>query len=304
MFVLTQLLERLSIAYRVLGEYPTTFSRIEPLADATPEALVYIRTPDQTTAEAIQRSPGRVFLLPRQWAEEHAEGIARADASLVLVDEPRSVVAELLRLMFPDEDSWPDGIHPSAIIDPDAKLGTPVSIGPNVIVGKATIGDGCRIGAFTVIKDNVTIGNRVTVRENCLIGGAGFGFVRDASGRLARVPHVGQVVIEDDVELFPYVNVDRGTILETRIKRGTKIDHYAHIGHNSVIGEDCVITAGVVFCGKSRLGDRSWAGVGSILKQGVVVGCDVTLGLGTVVLKNVEDGATVVGVPGRKLNET
>jgi UDP-3-O-[3-hydroxymyristoyl] glucosamine N-acyltransferase len=303
MFVLTRLLEELGIEHRVIGDRPTEFDHFGPIEEATPDTLVYIRTPDGTTADKINASVGRVFLFPRAWGEANLDRLRRPDATLVLVAEPRAAVAAMLRVMHPDEDSWPPGIHPTAIVDPGARLGAAPSIGPYAIVGKATIGGDCRIGAHTVIKDQVTIGDRVTIREHCLVGGAGFGFVRDEMGKLSRVPHVGRVVIEDDVEIFPYTNVDRGTIIETRVKRGTKIDHYAHIGHNSVVGEDCVITAGVVFCGKARIGDRSWAGVGSIVKEGVNVGSDVTVGLGTVILADVEDKATVVGVPGRVLKK-
>jgi UDP-3-O-[3-hydroxymyristoyl] glucosamine N-acyltransferase len=303
MFDLEELLQQAGIEHRLVGDAEPRFEHIGPIDDATAALLVYIRRPDETTAARMRTSPGRLFLLPRSWAEAHLPELTRPGTTLALVEDPRATVGAVLRLMHPEEDPWPEGIHPTASIHPEARLHPSVSVGPYTIIGRAVIGEGSRIGAFTVIKDQVTLGKNVIIREHCLIGGVGFGLVRGPDAKLTRIPHVGRVVIEDDVEIFPFANVDRGTLMETRIKRGAKIDHYAHVSHNTVVGEDCVITAGVVLCGKARIGDRSWAGIGAIVKEGITVGSEVTLGLGTVVLSNVEDGATMVGVPGRVLNK-
>lgn len=301
MFVLKELLQKLGIEHSILGDGPTEFEHIGSIDEADPAALVYIRNPNDATAGRIAASAGRLFLVPRAWAGATPDLPGRKDAVVVAVEQPRAVVGALLGVMFPNEDPWPPGVHPTATIHPEAEIGPGASIGPQVTIGKAKIGKDFRCAAFTIIKDNTFIGDRVIIREYCLVGGTGFGFVRNDDGKLERVPHVGRVVIEDDVEIFPYANVDRGTIVETRIKRGAKIDHYAHVSHNTAVGEDTVITAGVVLCGKAKIGDRSWAGIGAIVKQGVVVGSDVTLGMGTVVLADVADGATVAGVPGRVL---
>jgi UDP-3-O-[3-hydroxymyristoyl] glucosamine N-acyltransferase len=178
-----------------------------------------------------------------------------------------------------------------------------VTISAFSIIGKCEIGENSIIGSHSIIKDGVIIGKNVVIREHCLIGGPGFGMVRDEHGHVFRMPHIGHTVIEDDVEIFPYTNVDRATFGLTRIKRGAKLDHYVHVGHNSQVGLDTIVTAGVVFCGKSSVGDRAWLGVGSILKEGVVVEDDTFVGFGSVVLKTVKAGTTVIGVPARPLDK-
>ena len=205
--------------------------------------------------------------------------------------------------MYPKQNSDAPRVHSTALVDPSARIHPSVRIGPYCVIGKCRIGEASDVGAFTVIGDRVRIGRRVRILEHCMIGGPGFSFERDKTGRLVRTPHVGGVVIEDDVDLFPYVNVDRATLTETRVKRGAKIDHYAHIGHNCTVGRDSVVTAGTVMCGGSHLGAGTWAGVGSIIKEKVRTGKRGIIGLGAVVLKDTEDDSVVVGVPAKPIRK-
>lgn len=194
-------------------------------------------------------------------------------------------------------------IHPTSKAHPEAKIHPTVIIGPNCIIGKCEIGANSCVGAFTTIKDGSIIGKNVIIREYCLIGGCGFIFVRDSDGYLEQTPHISRAVLEDYVELSPYVNVDRGTVVETRIKKGTKIDHYSHIGHSSVIGEHCVVTASVIFCGESSLGDYSFVGVGAIIKPKVVVGRNCLIGMGSMVINDVPDGLVSYGNPAKNMRK-
>jgi len=182
-------------------------------------------------------------------------------------------------------------------IDDQGFIHESVVVGPHCVIGKCSIGEGSCIGAYTVIGDGAFIGKNVKIREFCSIGCPGFGFVRNENGSLERMLQIGRTVIEDDVELFPYVNVDRGTLHETRIERGSKIDHYSHIGHNTTVGRDCLITAHVVLCGGSKVGSRSFLGVGSVLRQDIIVGNDVEIGIGSVVTKSILSGSIAYGNP-------
>lgn len=302
MFDVSDLLRDLGIDFERVGRGGSTaFDAIQPAGTADENSLIFFNRPTDDTVSVLRSSPARVALIEESWGRSNLESLERLGTSLFLVRNPRLVVARLLGSIAPEEAEVFSGVHPTAIIAEGADLHPSVAVGPFAIVGRCTIGAHSRIGAWSIIKDNVTIGSNVVVREHCMIGGAGFGMVRGEDGEVVRIPHIGTTVIEDDVEIFPYANVDRGTLGETRVKRGTKIDHYVHVGHNSVLEEDCIVTAGAIFCGKSTLGARSWMGVGSMLKEGVRVGPDSTVGLGAVVLKDVEAGTTVAGVPARNM---
>jgi UDP-3-O-[3-hydroxymyristoyl] glucosamine N-acyltransferase len=304
MYSLSKLLDELGIPYKRAGKrQEDTFGYFMAPLDADDSSLIFFNKVDEGMYEFLSSGRYAVVLLEEVWGIKHFDEINEMEISAFLVEHPRLVVRRVLALVYPNDDMYDAGVHPTAHVNPEAIIHPSVSIGPYCIIGRCEIGKNSSIRSFTIIKDNTVIGENVIIREFCFIGGCGFGFVRDYDGHLERMPHIGRVIIEDDVELFPYVNVDRGTLGETRIKRGAKIDHYAHIGHNSIVGDHCVITAGTVLCGGSSIGARSWAGVGSIIKEKVSVGDDVTLGLGSVVTRKIGDGYVVAGAPARRLRE-
>jgi UDP-3-O-[3-hydroxymyristoyl] glucosamine N-acyltransferase len=299
---LSELLTRLGIRFERLGrKNEDIFVRIAPLAQSGEDCLAFINRPNDETLKLLTNTSFAVMLLDYEWGMRKKSELNGMNTSIFLVKHPRLVFARIISLLYPDEDRFDAGVHPTANVHPDAAIHPSVSIGRSCTIGKCQIGENSRIHAFTIVKDNVQIGKNVIIRENCLIGGCGFGFVRDETDRLVRIPHIGIVVIEDDVEIFPYVNVDRATLGETIVKKGAKIDHYAHIGHNSSVGENSIITAGTVFCGGSSIGKRSWAGVGSIIKEKISVGDDVTLGLGSIVIDDIKNGTVAAGNPAKPI---
>jgi len=301
---LSKVLNSMGVSYKKIGKKSTaTFNSVMTMNDAVAGSLIFINKPGSRTVEQIEMSHASVVLLERAWGENNSHVLGNMETSIFLVDSPRQVITMILKRLYPDDELYYRGIHPTASIDSEAKIHPTVSIGPYCIVGKCKIGENSRVQAFSIIKDNAIIGKNVIIREYCQVGGCGFGFVRTKDGHLERMPHIGKVIIEDDVELFPYVNVDRGTLGTTQIKKGSKIDHYSHIGHNTTVGENTIITAGTVLCGGSSIGDRSWAGVGSIIKDNISVGSDVTLGMGSVVIKDVEHGQILAGVPAKALKK-
>lgn len=160
-----------------------------------------------------------------------------------------------------------------------------------------TTPNGTRIQKDTEIGDNVKIGC------NSTIGGYGFGYELDVDGNLLRMPHLGQVVIEENVIIHDNVCIDRGVLGETIIGSGTRIDNLVHISHNVVIGKSCVIIAQAGIGGSCIVGDRTYIGFGAHIKNKVKIGSGVTIGMGAVVLHDVPDGWTVVGNPARKLEK-
>jgi UDP-3-O-[3-hydroxymyristoyl] glucosamine N-acyltransferase len=151
------------------------------------------------------------------------------------------------------------GVHPTALLGANAHFGSRVTIGPYAVLGEgvrvgersyigagAVVGDGvrigsdCRVGERVVILSGTELGDRAVVHPGAVLGGEGFGFVRDGDAH-RKIPQVGRLVIEDDVEIGANTTVDRGTSAETRIAKGTKIDNLVHVGHNVRIGENCLV---------------------------------------------------------------
>lgn len=146
----------------------------------------------------------------------------------------------------------------------------------------------------------VKLGNNVTIHEGCIIGADGLGHEQLPDKTWVAVPHVGGVMIEDNVEILPLTTVGRGTVQDTLIGGGTKIDMHVHIAHNCKIGRNCIIAAGVMFGGSCIVGDNVWIGHGSTIQDHVTIANNVFIGSGTNVIKSIlDEGVVVVGNPGR-----
>lgn len=174
-----------------------------------------------------------------------------------------------------------------------------VFIGQNVKIGDNTI-----LYPNSVIEADTVIGSNCIVKSNASIGTEGLGLQLDKqSNKLVKFPQLGNVIIGDDVEVGPGTTVRRGALGSTVIKSGTKISAVVNIGHNSIIGENCILAGGNVTSGSSILGDNCFMGVNSAVKNGVKVGNNVTIGMGAVVVKDCDDNLTLVGNPARIHNK-
>ena len=299
LFFLQDVLESLQIQAESFGLRDIAFKKVAALNEAQPDSLLFIHRPVESTLVLLSEIQAAAVLIPTEWFNQNFAALRAIGVPVVAVDSPRWVAARVQARTQPNDEVWGEGVHPSAIVSPEAELAKDVVVGPFSVVGRCVVGEGSRIAAFCRLHDDVRIGSRVCIRDHVSIGGVGFGVERGPGGMLARFPHHGSVEIEDGVEIFPYANVDRGTFGPTRLGQGTFIDHYVHIGHNSDVGKHCIITARVVLCGKSFIEDQVWLGVGSIIREGRRVGAGATVGLGTVVIKDVLAGETVAGVPAR-----
>lgn len=171
-------------------------------------------------------------------------------------------------------------IHCSAVIAPDA-----------------IIGRDCTIGSNVVIRERCIIGNNVCIQPNTTIGNEGFGFLREEDSSLIRFPHIGKVIIEDDVEIGSSVCIDKAALHETRICKGVKIDNLCHIAHNVYIGKNTGLAAGCVIGGSVEIGENCWIAPHSVIRDNLKIGNDVLIGVGSVVTKDIQSNVSVYGCP-------
>jgi len=275
---LEDILEALgTLPAEIEGDGPVTIRRAVPLsASGARDSLTFSTRSGSDIRDRILDNKSAVAIVPLAFAASVPGTV------LVRVADPRLAMARVLGALRPDSSvTLPPGVHPAAVL------------------GEAVVGEDVRIAAGAVVTGAAILGDRVRIHENATVGTTGFGYVRSETGTLEHFPHQGTAVLEDDVEVFAHANVDRAALGETRVGRGTKIDHYAHVGHNCRVGEDVLICARAVLAGGVRIGDRCFIGVGASIREKVEIGEDVTVGMGAVVLRNVAPGQTVVGVPAR-----
>lgn len=231
--------------------------------------------------------------------EDRHTGWIPEQAYLFLCHNPKLAFIRVSHEFFPEVfHSTLPGINEPGIA-PTAKVGNQVMLGRGVVLGAhAHVGDNVIIGPNTVL-DNCIISDHVVIGANCSIGMAGFGYEKDSKGKYWRFPHLGRVLVGEGVEIGSNTCIDRGALGDTRIGPGVKIDNLVHIAHNVDIGENSLIIANAMVAGSCKIGSNSWIAPSTSLKNQIEIGSGAIVGLGAVVLKSVEPGATVVGNPAK-----
>jgi UDP-3-O-[3-hydroxymyristoyl] glucosamine N-acyltransferase len=302
----------------------------EPQSAGPNELAIAIK---QSYAETLAASQAQAALL---WhgADWRKLGLKAA----IIPGNPRYAMAGVTR-MFDEGQGFDKGIHPSAVIDPTADLGEDVSIGaltvvsggvrigPGSIIGPLCyIGRGATIGTQAYLRDHVSIGARVTIgarfiaQPGARIGSDGFSYTtpersdveaaRESLGKRrsldinswTRIHSLGSVTIADDVEIGANANIDSGTIRDTVIGSGSKLDSLVHVGHNCIIGRDCLLCGLVGLAGSVTLGNHVVLGGQVGVSDNVSIGDRVIAGGGSTILSNVPAGRTVLGYPATKMD--
>lgn len=261
--------------------YPIT--RPMPLDNATRGAICFCRVDLTNAQERVQNSKSEVIIVP-----DIADWTMNINGKWLLeVEDPYACFIDVCKHFFLNGQKRE--IHPSAVIAPGVILGENISIGANAVVMHATIGD------------------NVTILPGAVIGSEGFGFShtnRDEEGALIRFPHYGNVIIEDDVEIGANTVIDRGTLGSTIIRKGVKIDNLVHVAHNADIGEHTALVAQCMIGGSVTIGAGSWIAPHVAIRDRQTIGKNVLAGLGAVVVSDVEDNQTVIGLPAKAIKKS
>lgn len=294
----------------VVGNGSRVVTGVRPLADAGEEDLSFYH--NRKYLQSARESRAGALLV--------AEPGLFAGRDLVVVKDPYAALATVLELLYPVRRPEP-GVHPTAVVAAGASVGAGAHVGPHAVVGEGAVvgersvigagsflGEGARVGADTLLHPHVvveagcTVGARCILHAGVVIGSDGFGFAT-VKGVHHKVPQVGTVVVEDDVELGANVCIDRAALGVTRVGRGTKIDNLVQIAHNVEVGEHSLLVAQVGISGSTRLGHHV-----VMAGQSGAVG-HITLADGTVVTaktgvtEDTRPGETVSGFPSRPHRE-
>ncbi|NIZ14654.1 UDP-3-O-(3-hydroxymyristoyl)glucosamine N-acyltransferase [Phaeobacter sp. HF9A] len=320
-----------ALGAEAVGDTELKISHAAEPQDAGPDALAMAMSPKY--AEALSAGTARAAMV---WdgADWQAMGLSAA----IYVTRPRLAMSGVTAMLDPGQREAP-GIHPTAVIDPSAEIGADVQIGPLVVIGaNAKIGAGSLIGAHCFIGADVTIGINANLREMVSIGarvtigdrfraqpGArvaadGFSYVTPETSGVenarktlgnqgeakaqswVRIHSLGSVRIGNDVEIGANCTIDNGTIRDTVIGNGTKLDNQVHIGHNCRIGNDCLLCGQTGLSGSVDVGDNVVLGGQCGVADNLFIGSGVIAGGGTKILSNVPAGRVMMGYPAVKMD--
>jgi len=300
---LAELAQRLRCT--LIGDGTIEVTRVASIDDAGPGDVTFLTNPKYASFLADTRASAVIV----------SEAESTAPCALLRTSQPYLAFANAVAILTPPA-AVPAGISPYAVIDATASIGPDASIGPFVVIGagarvgartvigahavvgpESTIGESCVIHSHVSVREHVTIGNRVVLQNGAVIGSDGFGFAPRGDGTHQKIPQVGRVVIEDDVEIGAQSAVDRPAVGETRIAAGTKIDNLVQIAHGVKVGRNVLMAAQVGISGSTIIEDGVMMAGQSGATGHVRIGRGAIVGAKSAVTKDIPAGRHVAGIP-------
>lgn len=291
---------------QLVGDADVTITGVGTIEDSDEGDLVLVEDPELLDQGEACRAAAILVPPPARSARK----------PLIVTEDPRLAFSRILELFAP-QPSVPVGVHPTALIGRGVHLGRDVAIGPYVVIEDGVrvgdrvviypfvfIGREGDVGDETIIYPHVFLGERVSIGKRCIIhagaaiGADGFGFLQTPQGH-KKIPQIGTVVVEDDVEIGANTTVDRATVSATRIGAGTKIDDQVHIAHNCVIGRNCILCGQVGIAGSTVIGDNCVLGGKAAVSDHVRIGDNVTIAGRATVFGDIRDPGIYSGYPAR-----
>jgi len=254
--------------------------------------------------ELIFSKPAGSVIISENGQQLLSNNPRKTKVNLIVAQNPRRTFSSVLLNFFTKKPVF-GKIEKSAVLHDNLKVDkNQVIIGANVVIEEdCIIGNRVIIDHNTVIKSGTVIGEDVKIGANCTIGGVGFGYEPNEEGIYEMLPHIGNVRIEDHVEIGNNVCIDRAVMGATILHEHVKVDNLVHIAHGVSVGKNSLVIANAMVAGSVRIGENSWIAPSSSIKQKVNIGDNALIGMGSVVLKDVEDNSVVAGVPAKKMNQ-
>ncbi|MDD5438807.1 MAG: UDP-3-O-(3-hydroxymyristoyl)glucosamine N-acyltransferase [Candidatus Omnitrophica bacterium] len=295
----------------LVGDGRVEVSSIKAINEAGPGDLAFILHPKY--ADLLRDAKAACAIVPRD--------ITSAHIPIIRVKNPSLAFKKIVDFVMAGKVPHPKGIHPTAVISDKAQLGNDVGIGAYAVIDAGTvignrtviypftyIGHGCTIGEDSVIythvsiRENITIGSRVIIHSGTVIGADGFGY-ESSSGVHLKIPQIGDVIIEDDVEIGASVTIDRAKFAHTKIGTGTKIDNLVQIAHNVEIGPHCIVVAQCGISGSTVLGHHVILAGQAGLVDHIKIGDESIIAAQSGVSKSVPAKSVMFGSPARPIQE-
>ena len=264
----------------------------------------------------ISKDAAAIVVSPKMKEKAVAEARGRTILISPTVELAMAKVTHEFFLKTPYKNRSVKGIHPSVVLGEGCTIASDVRIGPNVVIGdRVTLAEQVYIGANSVIEEGVEIGRDTTIHplvyighstsigSGCeilpqsTIGKEGFGYAHDLTGKHTRIPHQGRVIIEDDVHIGSSCTVDRGTVGDTIMRSGTKMDNQAHLAHNCEVGRNSLLVAGFLMAGSSKAGNNFLAGGSSVVTGHIEITDNVQLAGLSAVTKGITQPGQYGGFP-------
>ncbi len=298
------------IGGRVVGDAAATIRSIAGLRDAGPGQATFLG--NARYAPLLESTQATAVIVPESFSSP------RGDLNLLLCANPSLAFSKLALLFAPAPVKPAPGVHPTAVVAPGVKLGRDVTVGayavveagavigdrtvlyPYVYVGQETVlGADSLIYSHVSIRERVQIGDRVIVHCNSVIGSDGFGYDTTPDGIHHKIPQIGTVVIEDDVEIGSCVTIDRARFDRTWIQKGTKIDNLVQIAHNVVVGRNAIIVSQCGISGSTEIGEGAILAGQAGLAGHLKIGDHAVVGAKTGVAQDVPANQCYMGIPAR-----
>ena len=316
-FGIVSILSNLGVKYSIYSSKEdfdsTTIYGIKDIKSASSEDLSFCSSDDAENAiMAISKSNAKIIIC-HQSLENLVYPRSGKQQSLVFVMNPRMVMMKIINEIYYSpsankkkrtrQDDKVAVAPLASIISKSARIGKNCSIGNFTKIGdKCIIGDNTVVGDYVIIEQNTRIGKNCIIQPGTVIGADGFAYERmEDSLELQRFPHIGGVVLGDNVEICSNCSIARGSLSDTIIGEGTKLDALVHVTHNVEIGRHSALTAGTIIGGSTRIGDMCWTGLNSTIKHKVKIGNKVIVGSGASVINDIDNEDIVAGVPAKSI---